>query len=349
MATLAGSYIFIYFQNKGFALYSLLLLYLFQALLTILLIPLFGKISLRKSIVWAYIFFAVLNLSLAVVPSKISFYVYPMLNALASTLFWIPLNYLFFRSSQNETNARDSSIYSVGLCVLGIIAPPLGALIIHQLGYGWLFGLTAGLYLIPIYLARKYIAEEVQESQFISSFYVFKGLKTITFCEGSIQYFTTVILPVYTLLFFTKEFEYGFFLSYVAVIGSFAAIVISYLSDKVQKRMVFVYPLFLFLTLSILGVIYAHSATLWIVIVGIITVLMVVSYPLRIAVSLDVKETNIGFWRIREFFLNVGRFITLLLSLVFFYLKIYWPVFVIFSGICLFYPFLIRYKFHEVK
>ena len=168
--------------------------------------------------------------------------------------------------------------------------------------------------------------------------------------EGSLQFFSGLILIIYSLLFFETASAYGYFLSYLGIIGLVIALIVTHHSDRQQKRLGYLFPLFFLMAISITALIPARSiTTYWIIAVGIFVLLNSISLPLRSAVSMDVKKVDFGFWKAREFFLNLGRAATLGISAVFFYYEWYWPVFAMYGLIALAYPFLIRYKFKEIK
>ncbi len=81
---------------------------------------------------------------------------------------------------------------------------------------------------------------------------------------------------------------------------------------------------------------------------GIFTALAAISSPFRLAISMDVKQATLNFWKMREIFLNLGRALTLSFSFFFFSQEIYWPVFALFGGMTLLYPFLISKKLRTI-
>ncbi|MDO8655976.1 MAG: hypothetical protein Q7K45_01950 [Nanoarchaeota archaeon] len=177
----------------------------------------------------------------------------------------------------------------------------------------------------------------------------YKGLRSISVLEGSLQFFPGLIIPVYALLFFQRANEIGWFLSYIAIIGLVIAVIVAHFSDKNQRRKRYIMILFLLLTLSIFSLAFASTSVVWIILVGIFSIIHYISLPLRLAVSMDTKKVDITFWQVREIFLNIGRFITLSISAVLFYYQIYWAVFVMFGVITLIYPFLVNYKLKEIR
>jgi len=228
--------------------------------------------------------------------------------------------------------------------------PPLGALVISRSGYGSLFIVTAVLFLLPLWFIWKKIPEEkLYAAPLGEEIKKYRGLRTITFLEGALHFFVGVIVAVYTLLFFQRASEIGWFLSYLAIISFIIAMFLSRHSDQTQQRKKNLFLLFFTLTFSILSLALVKSTTGWLIAISIFTVIYAISSPLRLAVSMDVKKTDIGFWKTREIFLNMGRVVTLSISAVLFYYQMYWAVFVMFGVITLVYPFLVNYKLKEIQ
>ncbi|MBI2151344.1 hypothetical protein HYU21_01305, partial [Candidatus Woesearchaeota archaeon] len=148
---------------------------------------------------------------------------------------------------------------------------------------------------------------------------------------------------------FHEEIKYGLFLGYLGLIGVIGSIVVSYYSDYQKERLSLLLIPFLCLSLTILLLPLAKTQTIWTILVTITCILLTITYPIRMALSMDHKELNYTFWRAREFFLNFGRFITLALSSLFFYWKEYWLAFVMFGAIVLMYPIVARYKLKQLE
>ena len=111
-----------------------------------------------------------------------------------------------------------------------------------------------------------------------------------------------------------------------------------------QKRKKYLYILFLALALSTISLVVASTKMQWYITVGIFLILYNTSFPIRLAVSMDVKTVDMGFWRVRELFLNIGRVIVQGVAALFFYWDIPWAVFCMFAIISFIYPFLIEKK-----
>src|SRR3989338_6012935 len=329
----AFSFVFLFFQEQGYSLWWLILIYVvYSAVGIIITIPL-RTFYLRSFLLISFISYSLLALLLWWNLPYASL-LYGLMLSFPLIFFWIPLNYIFFRKSTKETNAVDSTLFMVLPGLVSIIMPPLGALVISRSGYGSLFIVTAVLFLLPLWFIWKKIPEEkLYAAPLGEEIKKYRGLRTITFLEGALHFFVGVIVAVYTLLFFQRASEIGWFLSYLAIISFIIAMFLSRHSDQTQQRKKNLFLLFFTLTFSILSLALVKSTTGWLIAISIFTVIYAISSPLRLAVSMDVKKTDIGFWKTREIFLNIGRVVTLSISAVLFYYQMYWAVFVMFGVI----------------
>ncbi|MBI2668375.1 MFS transporter [Candidatus Woesearchaeota archaeon] len=343
IAALSFSFVPLFFRNQGYSLWFILLLYIIYTGTAVFSIPFLARIPIKRFLITGLVLFMVMLLVLAANPAY-SFYIVAILLGLNAFLFWIPLNYLFFSASTTQTNAVDSSLYMSISTLLAAFIPPLGAFFIQRTGYSHLFFFAALLYLIPLYLLYQRVPEQHHEISFLPAVRNFKGLKTITLFEGSLQLFGGVVLPVYALLYLRTEMEFGLLLSYIGIAGFFVSLVLSFRSDKTQRRKKYVFLSFLLLTASIISLAFAHNVLQFLIAVGIFSMIATASYPLRLAVSLDAKQPTAEFWTMREFFFSLGRMITLSLAMLFLYLETYWAVFVLYGLMSAAYPFLVYRK-----
>ena len=349
-ANLSTSFIPFYFKEQGFSLAWIILMYAIYASCGMVFIALLRNFSIRAYVIGGFVSLSLGLASLAFLPPNISLYVYAILIALNLVIFWLPLNYLFFLKSSKNTNAVDSSLYMVAPGVIAMVLPLFGAAFANSLGYTWLFALVAMLYLLPIIFVYKKIPEEkISTLPFLEGVRKFKGLKTITILEGALHHLNAIIIPVYALLFLRTSLEVGYFLSYLGFLGFVIGMLLSRYSDKNQKRKAFIFVLFFLMSLSIFLLSLSHKNIYWFITVGLFSVVYTISSPLRLAVSLDVRVADMNFWKTREFFLNFGRAITLLITVLLFTLERYFLVFALFGFIALVYPFLVNYKLKEVR
>ncbi len=347
-AIFAFSFVFIFFQEKGYPLWWLILMYAIYSAFGMLITLPIRTFYLRSFLLASFVGYSLLALLLLINPPHAPLW-YGLLLSFPLLLFWIPLNYIFFRNSSRETHAVDSALFMLLPGMASVIMPPLGALVIGRYGYEMLFGVSAIMFLLPLFWIWKNIPEEKLAAGFSEGIARYQGLRTITFLEGSLHYFTGVIIPVYALLFFHSASAFGWFLSYLALISLIIALLVSRRSDQARRRKGYLFVLFGALALSIIPLAMAKSAYTWIIAIGVFTIIYTVSSPLRLAVSMDVKSVDMGFWKAREIFLNAGRAATLGVSVLLFYYELYWPAFLMFGIITVAYPFLIHHKLKEIQ
>ena len=256
----------------------------------------------------------------------------------------MPLNYVFFNNSSKQTNAVDSSIYMTTSALIGIFMPPLGAAVILHWGYSWLFSLASILCIIPLFLIYRELPNSNLNFNLKESLLSFNKLKTLTLLEGSLHYFTGVIIPVYSLIFFSKASEIGYFYSYLGIISFIIALYFSHRSDRSGKRITYLFIVCILMAVVIVSMGLVKSMLGGIIVAGAFSVVNYVSFPFRLAVSMDDKTMDLGFWVVRELILNVGRVITLTLALVLFYYELYLFVFLIYALVAITYPFITKFK-----
>jgi len=177
-----------------------------------------------------------------------------------------------------------------------------------------------------------------------AAFKKFKNLKTIVIIDGSLDPFNSVILPVYALFFVTGEAEFGGLLGYLALVGLAASYLLARHSDRRKKRLAFFAPLLVISGFVVLAMGLTQSFAAWLALVTLYSIINIVAYPLLLAVQFDVKNTDIGFWAVRELLLNTGRFLALSCVALLFYFECYWAVFAMYAAILFAYPFLVKQK-----
>jgi hypothetical protein len=171
-----------------------------------------------------------------------------------------------------------------------------------------------------------------------------KGLKTVIFLEGAIDEFCSPVIPVLMLLYVKTEIGFGSALGYIAVVGLLASYLVAAHSDRKQKRIAYLVPLFLAMAASVLALEIAGSFVVWIALVTVFLFLETVSYPMQLALIMDGRKTDAGYWAAREVALNVGRFVTISIAAVLVYFSLYWAVFAMYAAIFAAYPFVARRK-----
>jgi hypothetical protein len=185
--------------------------------------------------------------------------------------------------------------------------------------------------------------------RFSQSVEKFSGLKLIASLEGALHYFKGAYVPLYVLVFLESEVAVGNFHSYVAMAGFIVTAVLAYQSDRREERLSFAAPALVLMGVLIIALGFVHRFPVWLTLVGIYTFLDNITLPLRFAMPMDLKPTDVGFWCASEFFGNLGRVVCLGVAALFLYFDINWAPFVVFGLIALGYPLAMRRVFRAVS
>jgi len=222
----------------------------------------------------------------------------------ALTAVWAVVMFFLVSKFEMRTCLALGHVCHAGMFFSLAFLPAFVALI----AYAILLGTTFIIFWIPLNLifyrsskrqTNVAVLIKVEKERIVAPFRAcitqYKKLKTITFLDGAFHYLNAGIIPVYTLLFITTEKNFGWFLGYLGLIGFIIAIFLSYKSDKKQKRIGYIMFLFILMSFSTLSLVLAKTISVWIILVGIFTIIYNVSNPFRLAVTMDVKKVNLQF------------------------------------------------------
>lgn len=223
------------FFAQGLSLYQVMSIWAIGPLISVLLVAGLSRWYIKPYLLIGIIAYLGMLVSLAVT-TPYSFVLYAVCYGVNLALFWVSLNYIFFANSTRTEHAQDSAVYFLIGPVLGIVLPPLGALILQAFGTIPLLVVAGGLYL-P---ALAYIGWRSFPTVTVTSFRVahtsFTGVRLVTFYDGALHFFQTHFLPTYILLFIVSEFGFASFISYLSLISLLVAVPIARLSDQATGR-----------------------------------------------------------------------------------------------------------------
>ena len=332
-----------YFLTRGVLFYKVMVIWAISPLMSIPIVFLPQSWNIRRYMRLGLLGFTGMSLSL-IFFNDYSFVLYGVCYGIALGCFWVSFNYVFFRSSGSTRYARDSSIYFILGPLIGIVLPPLCAVIISDLGFRALFLLTAGLSLLPLIYLQRPDFDGVMTSSFAEADKAFSGLRLITFYDGALHFFQGNFLAIYVLLFLKTDLEVGGLLSYLALTSLLASFLVSYLSDRFRRRVSILFPLLLVMAVLIAVIPAIKSLSVLILVIGVYAILDNLSLPVRFAVPMDVVDTDIGFWRASEFYGNLGRTVLFGLAALSLYAGNQWLPFILFALMTFSFPFIIRSK-----
>lgn len=343
------SFLAIFFKDNGMPPYAIILVFAVYILLAACMAPLAKKIRAKEFLAWSFVLAAILLLFLAgygLYGIYITAAIFIILYPVRLTLCWLPLNNMFFEKSGRKMHSQHSFIFNAMPSIFSIFLLPVAALIIAQAGYPALFCLGAVFSIAIAFVIFRKVKEKAYSVNISQSWKKFKGLRTITMMEGATDQFNGIIIPVAMLFFVTGAVEFGGVLTYFAILSIIVAYFLAKHSDRHQKRLAYLLPLFIGTGLVVFALGFAGNFLAWIVLVTLYSLLYNVSYPLRLAFLMDARKKGMGmgFWSMREICLNAGRFITLTAAALLFYLQIFWAVYAMYALIFFAYPFVAKKK-----
>jgi len=148
------------------------------------------------------------------------------------------------------------------------------------------------------------------------------------------------LIPIYTLYFIKTTLGYGSFLAYLSLLSVFATLLIGRLSDKLQKRIIFLYPVTI--TMAVVSLLFPFATqnfTLWVILSGLISFIIPLFWNFSTAIVIDTSP-NLGVSIPgRELVLALGRFLGLIFVLIsFLYEKEPFFIFIFLGCVILLYP-----------
>jgi MFS family permease len=337
-----------FFRSHGVELYKIVLIWAISPLVSLPIVVLSNNWNLKKYLAYGSLAYTGMALSLLFY-NKYSFVLFAIFNGLTLGYFWVSLNYIFFLDSTKEHHAKDFTVYFILGPLLGIILPPLGALVIANQGFKILFLITSLVSLLPlVYIHKENFGGELKHN-FKQASQAFAGLKTIAFFNDALHFFQTNFLAVYALLFLKTDFQVSGLLSYLALASLAVSFIVSYASDKYNKRVEFLYPLLIVMSVLMLIIPAIKSVAVLVIVVGFYAILDNLSLPIRFAVPMDLAKIDIGFWRVAEFYGNIGRVVVFSVASLLLYLGSKWLAFLLFAVMTFLLPFIINRRINLAR
>lgn len=297
---------FIYIRNLSYTqvLTADLIEYSSAVILLLILRKLSTKIGLTTAVVFSIIKFLLLyNLT-----SEYQLYLSRMLVGFNMVFFSVCYNINHYKLTQKDKVGLSSGLlFSVGP-ILGIIIPLIKGFIVDRYGFGFIFIIATILTLILFYMVNKIENMKIKFS-LSDTLKRLKGLRSILFFEGLIESIIFSIIPLITLFYIKTPIELGLFSSFLALIAFFGNLLFGKISDGMKSRKSFLYILPTFIALSIVSLGFSKDVYSWVIFSGLAGFFLSLSWPFMIALVVDkhpiVEESMIS----REFMLNFGRII----------------------------------------
>ena len=332
--------VFWLFKN-GFGFAELLIYYMVACLVALAGILFFPKIKInaKYSIFWGILFSILQAFVLIKIFGSYQLYLSGLFSGLNIIFFWIPYNAMHFKFSHEDSRGLHSGMYYLITPILGITLQPLTGIVAEKFGFETVFLTGAAMYVVPIMLLR--FLPSFDYTINVRNYFFENKFNWSTFFQGIMLRINYSFIPIFTLFFIKTPRQFGNFFGYLALMTAIASIINGHISDKMKDRKIFFYVFSVLAVASFLPLGFAENSYYWHIFAGIGSLSISLASPFWLTFNIDYYK-DIGIERtmaLRELFLNIGYFATLMIGLLVFYFTTSPKVSLItVSAICLFLP-----------
>lgn len=273
----------------------------------------FRKFSSRPAWQLAPLLWLVFILLIIKIVSPAQFYLAMFINGLTLFFFFIYYNIAHFRLTPAQNRGESSAVMFVVGPIINVFAPLLSGEL-AQINISLLWIGTAISFVISFGMAN--IQQNFQLTYSLSdALREIRATRNFIFIEGVWEALVFGIIPIYTLFFIKEPLQYGVFAAYLAAMGVISNLLLGRLTDKLQKRSVFLYPLTIALTvITLLFPLAASSLKLWAIAAAAVSFLLPLFWNVSTAMVVDAHPNLDLAIPAREFTLAIGRLTGLLLA-----------------------------------
>ena len=327
-----------HFLKEGLSLRQMALGYLFTFISALCLLALIRRMTARLS--WrigiaASLLYIVLIMQIR---TPLQFYLASFFGGFHLVFFWVFYNTAHFQYTPQEKTGRNSALMFSFFPVINVIAPTLAGYF-AQWNITLVWVLSSLFFLIPIALisrqedfAIRYTLREALDA--------IKSTRVFIILQGIWEAVIIAIIPIHTLHFIKTPLYYGAFIAYLALVSIVANIILGKYTDKIQKRVVFLYPI----TMLLAGTTFVFPFVTrdiipWILAAGMIQFLIPSFWNITTAMVVDTRPNLHLAIPGREFSLALGRVVGLFLTFISFSVeKTPYYIFLLLGSVMLLYP-----------
>jgi hypothetical protein len=260
-------------------------------------------------------------------------------------MFFVPFNVLFFKEGQKlNNNLQHITFYWAIMIISGILGPLAGGYILQKFGINYFVFTALVILFIVVYLV-KYLPIEIYNVTKEKLSKTLKGFRTINLLDGALHKVGIVSSTLLSLRFITSEISFGQFLSLVSVVALIFSFQTAKLSDRINKRMIFIWPLSIASAITIFALYFTDNLYIFLGLALTLKALTVMLEPIRSNILQDKADKNNPLiWIARELYLNAGRSIFWLTAFILWYFNLQIILFIIMGFLYLFFPMIVHHK-----
>lgn len=333
-----------HFSNEGLSIEQMILGTLFNFIGVCLLMVFVNKISARLS--WSLSFIAsFLSILLIMrIASPAQFYLASVISGLYIPLFYIAYNIAHYRLTPKHRTGYSSAIMFSIFPIVGLVAPLIAGWLaeINYL-YVWIF---SGIFFLITFLLTKFQTDFLIKYDLVVGWRAIKSTKIIVFLQGIWEALPFGIIPVFSLHFIKSPLYYGTYIAYLSLMSVIANLVLGHLSDKLKRRLVFLYPITLTMAVAtFLFPLVTANLIFWLILTGVIQFLCPLFWNFSASWFVDQQPDHNRSMPIRELVLAIGRIVGLFFAWTSFRFETM-PVYIFYflGSVMLLYPLVLIYN-----
>lgn len=295
-----------HFLNQGLSIEQMILGSLYSFISTCLLMIFINKISSRLS--WRLAFIACFASILLFVKINNSgqYYLASMISGFIVPLFYVAYNIAHYQLTPRHRTGFSSGIMFSIFPIVGLIAP-LAAGWLAEINYLYIWVLS-GIFFTATFILTKFQTNFTIQYNLLAGFRTIKATRILLFLEGIWETLAFGIIPIFSLHFIKSPLYYGTYLAYLSLMSVIANLVLGHLSDKLQKRLVFLYPVTILMALATFTFpLVTTNLIFWLILTGIIQFLCPLFWNFSTSYFIDIHPNVLIIMPIRELVLNIGR------------------------------------------
>lgn len=338
--TMANAFALIYLYKSGADYLQCSLFVLISVLVPTVLIAFASRPLVRNfgaAIETALVFLIAYYVSLMFLEGWLLVLFPPVLFGVYMAAFWVPYNALIMHITSRKKRGAIVGIYFLIFPLVSTVAPLIGGIVIGSWSYQALFAIAAAVSAANLVLAAglrvfSTIRERIIVPELLQSLKIhlvgkvhidldLKGvdwrLKSALFAEGIQDGIFWILIPLVSFEFAKSEITVSGYLSLFAFWGAVMTVALGYLSDRLKDRAYIVRVGAAFGTVSVMFAAYASSAEEYLSAMSMayFWIAMIPSFLFTMLVDKLERYKRKGVL-IREFFLNCGRCIGVLVIIL---------------------------------
>ncbi|MBI4992791.1 MAG: hypothetical protein HZC26_01460 [Candidatus Magasanikbacteria bacterium] len=338
------SVLFVYFVKKDVTFFQIFLADFFSYSLIVAYLLFRRTLFSRGTILTGYLLIVVGMLILLLpFPATALLFPYTIIYGLGVIMFFAPYNILYFKSIQRGNLEHMTIYWSIGI-ITGLVAPLIGSFVLAKFPL-WIFISCAVLILLSAAYLTRFVERQKYSYTTKEVLTHIRGLRTLSIIDGSLHKTSLIVVTVFSLQYITTELNFGRFLSIAALAGIIVALPMARISDRWQKRMIFIWPLSIMSAGVVFSFIFVKSFLGFFALALLLKAILSLLEPIRGNVILDKKETgNAITWISRELYLNIGRLMMMGVIAVFIYFGNYTAIYSFIALQMVLYPIILYFK-----